>query len=37
MAIGVLKLLDEGICPLLDIHGHGVRQRSLLRLLHHRL
>jgi hypothetical protein len=37
MAIDVLKLLDEGIRPLLDVHGHGARQRPLLSLLHHRL
>jgi hypothetical protein len=36
MLIGVLKLLDEGIRPLLDVRCHDARQRSLLR-LHHRL
>jgi hypothetical protein len=25
MAIGVLKLLDKGIRPLLDVHNHGIR------------
>jgi hypothetical protein len=37
MAIGVLKQLDEGICPILDVHGHGARQCPLLHLLHHQL
>jgi hypothetical protein len=35
MAIDVLKMLDEGIRPLLDVRYHGVRQRLLLHLLLH--
>jgi hypothetical protein len=37
MAIDILELLDEGVCPLLDVCGHGICQCPLLRLLHHRL
>jgi hypothetical protein len=37
MTIGVLKLLDKGIHPLLDVYGHGIYQRLLLHLLHHQL
>jgi hypothetical protein len=37
LVIGVLKLLDEGIRPLLNVRGHGARQRLLLHLLHRRL
>jgi hypothetical protein len=37
MAIGVLKLLDEGIYPLLNIRCHDIHQHPLLRLVHHRL
>jgi hypothetical protein len=37
MAINILKLLDEGVHPILDLHGHGARQCPLLCLHHHRL
>jgi hypothetical protein len=33
----LLKLLDEGIHPLLNVCGHDVRQRLLFCLLHHQL
>jgi hypothetical protein len=35
MSIDVLKMLDEGIRPILDVRYHGVHQRLLLHLLLH--
>jgi hypothetical protein len=35
MVIGVLKQLDEGVRPLLDVRGHDIYEHPLLHLLHH--